>query len=183
MTEEGERVEELADYICARTQDYRDWIAAGGGIRCGFFAVCPCCGYPYLYLDIEDGDPCPICLAPGKVLDACADTDEIARAERGHPAISLRQARRNVVLYEQVYSPGHPRYAPEGPPGLGYEMEFVCATAELSPDEWDLSSIAEDYFLTASAKRACSRDYFNRYVGDGRTRHLRPAGDVATGKS
>jgi hypothetical protein len=161
-----ERVEELAQAIDCQTRDFREWVAAGYGWRDGFYTVCPCCGNPYLYLDVDFADPCPICLAPAAALGAICTWVEIAAPENDHPAISLEDARRNVVRYEQVYPPGHPRHMPEAPPGATFDMEFVCLTAELRPEEWNLSSIAEDYFQEVKAALTTSCAGFWRIGGE-----------------
>jgi hypothetical protein len=168
MIEDEERVERLADGIRIQTAQFRRWLEERGGVCDGLYAICPCCGNPYLYLDIDYADPCPICLAPASAVAARHRSHEIARPEQGHPGISLREARRNFLRYDQVYPPGHPRYAPDGPRAPWYDHEIMCLTAELRPDEWDFRGVAEDYFQLAKRSLDVPRSGFWRVGGVGR---------------
>lgn len=165
-----------------RASHFHAWLAETGGVRCGYDSVCLCCGYPYLYLDMDFHDPCPICLAPASALAANGDAAEVTEAAPGHPAILLGAARRNFVLHEQIYPPDHPRHLAEYSwEGARFAVDFEIALVDLDPSEMEerLADIAEDHFEMAKRDAAARRraGYWRLGEGPSARRVFRAAGE------
>lgn len=107
MTEKD--IDEALAAIARRVAFFEAWLAEAGGVRDGLDFACHCCGYLYLYVDPDFGDPCPVCEAPVLGFQRQIGWTIYGDDESDDRDVGIETARRNFVLHDRIVPNLSPR--------------------------------------------------------------------------